>query len=261
MRKLAVLFALALLLAPAVHSLAITWGEPDGDGYPYVGLVVFDDAAGPAWRCSGTLIAPTVFLTAGHCTDGAVTARVWFESEITDSNYPFGGGTSVAGTPVTHPDFSTGFPNTRDVGVVILSTPVNDKGFGQLPTLHILDDLATRRGQQDTSFTPVGYGLQSVVPDLQADRVRYYATSNLVNLRSALTDGYNLHTSNNAGKGNGRGGTCFGDSGGPVFLNNTNIIAAVTSFGLNPNCVGADFAYRVDIEDARAFLDDYVAVP
>ncbi len=84
------------------------------------------------------------------------------------------------------------------------------------------------------------------------------ATSKLVNLRSALTKGYNLHTSNNPGKGHGTsGGACFGDSGGPVLYNDE--IVAVTSFGLNYNCKGADFAYRVDTDWAQAdFLDDYL---
>ncbi len=35
--------------------------------YPYVGLVVFYDSAGEfIWRCSGSLIDPRTFLTAGH---------------------------------------------------------------------------------------------------------------------------------------------------------------------------------------------------
>ena len=83
-------------------------GELDGDGHPYVGLMVADDADGnPMWRCSGTLISPTVYLTAGHCTSGASGATVWFESDveagIPGNGYPFGGPTSVDGTPYTHP--------------------------------------------------------------------------------------------------------------------------------------------------------------
>lgn len=126
-----------------------------------------------------------------------------------------------------------------------------------LPVLGLLDDLATRRGLQDRIFRTVGYGLQSVKPSLQADRVRYTSTSMLVNLRSALTDGYNLHTSNNPGKGYGTsGGSCFGDSGGPIFYpEDSNVVVAVVSFGMNWNCKGADWGYRTDIPDAQDFIN------
>lgn len=73
------LIVAAVLLGLAVASVgiayAITNGRPDGNAHPYVGLAVFDawvlDEEGnpviaPAWRCSGTLLSPTVFLTAGH---------------------------------------------------------------------------------------------------------------------------------------------------------------------------------------------------
>ena len=56
-------------LAMVIPAAAVTDGELDGEGHPYVGLMVADDANGnPLFRCSGALIAPTVFLTAGHCT-------------------------------------------------------------------------------------------------------------------------------------------------------------------------------------------------
>lgn len=252
---IATILAIALAALPAG---AITGGVPDGGQHPYVGLVVFYNAAGtPLWRCSGTLLTPTIFLTAGHCTapDGPAvpaSAQVWFDENVTTaSGYPYSGG--VMGTPYTHPSFNFGaFPATYDVGVVVLSTPVMDKGYGALPPVSLLSDLDTRRGQQDLTFMVVGYGLQEIKPTFMAERSRLKATSTLVNLRSALTDGYNLHTSNNPGKGNGRGetsgGTCFGDSGGPVFYPaDSSQVVGITSFGLNQNCKGADFAFRTDL--------------
>ncbi len=59
------IFVLILLLS-AQPAAAITGGELDGEGHPNVGLLVADIDGVPAWRCTGTLIAPRVFLTAGH---------------------------------------------------------------------------------------------------------------------------------------------------------------------------------------------------
>jgi len=138
----ALIAALPLLPIGAAH--AITNGQPDGNKHPYVGLLVFDSAPGaPGWRCSGSLIAPNVVLTAGHCTDGAVAARVWFDEDVTYDKvpyplYPYGGPGSGAidGTPYTNPKYlsaenpyggGNGLPafSYRDVGVVILNEPVN----------------------------------------------------------------------------------------------------------------------------------------
>ncbi len=105
----------------------------------------------------------------------------------------------------------------------------------------------------------MGYGLQRVKPQQQADLVRYRGVVELVNLRSALTDGYNLHYTNNPGEGRGGpGGTCFGDSGGPVLYDNTNIVVADNSFVLNSICKGAGFGYRVDIESSLDFVRTFL---
>lgn len=265
---LALLVAIVMLLAVVAPGFAVTYGEPDGNAHPYVGLVVFYDAAGrPWWRCSGTLITPRILLTAGHCTAddpdlGAdiASAQVWFASTVTtEMGYPFTGG--VKGTPVTHPfwDNFASFPNTHDVGLVLLQKNVKMDEYGQLPTEDSLSKLATRRGLQDVTFTVVGYGLQEVRPVLRAERTRYRGTSILVNLKSALTDGFNIHLSNNNGVW--AGGACFGDSGGPVFVNDSMVIAGINSFVLNENCKGSYFATRADTFETRQFLDDYVQLP
>src|SRR5512137_2842344 len=60
---------LALLLAWATPTFAITFGQPDGTAHPEVGSMVLKAASGTLYQiCSGTLIAPKVFLTASHCT-------------------------------------------------------------------------------------------------------------------------------------------------------------------------------------------------
>ena len=268
----AVAAALGLLLTIVTPVGAITNGTPDNGAHPYVGLIGFYDASGAwLWRCSGTLIAPTVVLTAGHCTGidpttGEVPARaqVWFDEHIAapptppDPNaYPVGGG--VWGTPHPNPLW-TGYltiPDTHDVGVVVLDEAAPGiTEFGALPEPGVLDTLATRRGPDYPSFTVVGYGLQQVKPVQLSDRSRLVGTVSLVNLRSHLTDGYNVEFSNNAG--HWTGGTCFGDSGGPAFLGTSNVVVAVTSFGMNGNCAGVGFNYRVDIAESIGFIDEWL---
>ncbi len=247
--------AFTLSLMAVLPATAVTNGVPDGGEHPYVGLVVFYDEAGnPLWRCSGTLLSPTVLLTAGHCTEGAASAQVWFDETVTtDSGYPLTGG--ITGTPYTHPDFVWALPNTSDVGIVVLDEPVQLGTYAVLADLGTLDSLATRRGRQNTTFTVVGYGLQEIRPTVMAERTRLQATVRLINLRSALTDGYNIHHTGAPGTG---GGTCFGDSGGPVFLGDTNVIVGVTSFVLNQNCAGSGGAYRVDIANSLDFIYSFL---
>lgn len=128
-------------------------------------------------------------------------------------------------------------------------------GAASIAPVGTLDTLATRRGQQQVRFDVVGYGLQEIKPRELAERTRLKASVRLVNLTSALTDGYNIHHSGARGTG---GGTCFGDSGGPIFTAGTSQIVAVTSFGLNANCAGGGFGFRVDTTDVTAFIGQYL---
>jgi hypothetical protein len=259
---LAVLLTTLLMVTPA---LAVIWGQPDGDAHPYVGLVVFDVGGIPSHRCSGTLLSETVFLTAGHCTFGTSAARVWFENPITDPSYPFGGGTSISGTPHTHPEFASfaDFPNTHDVGVVILDTPVVMDVYGSLPTEGQVNNLKSPQGPPGR-VTIVGYGIQGTVPDPIVLLERYNGNPMVKELNSAITGPYNIHLTSNNGNGpggNGNGGACFGDSGGPALFQNTNVVGGVGSYVLNQYCVGAGFYFRVDTDDARSFLGNFIALP
>ena len=260
-KMLLVVFILSILAAAVSSVAAITDGELDGNGHPYVGLMVADDADGnPLWRCSGTLISPTIFLTAGHCTETpAVRATVWFEADVEGgrpgNGYPFGGPTSVDGTTYTHPQYDPNAFYLYDLGVVVLDTPVMMAEYGVLPQLNQLDVLKTQRGKQDVTFTAVGYGLQASFPDAAswkdvAFRVRMVAYPKLNQINTGFTGDSSLLLSNN----HNTGGTCFGDSGGPNFLNDTNIVAGVTSFGLNSTCAGTGGVYRVDRADDLDWL-------
>jgi secreted trypsin-like serine protease len=263
-RVVATLIAVALLLATVVPAFAVTFGELDGEDHPYVGLMVFDVDGSPSHRCSGTLLSPTVMLTAGHCTFGTSGGRVWFESDVESgipgNGYPFGGGTSIEFSEIyTHPDYNDGAFYLFDVGIAILSQPVALDTYGTLADIGTLDSLKTKRGLQEQSFTVVGYGLQSVKPTLSADRVRYRATVNLIDVSgtAGVPAGTSVLLTNNPGK-HATGGTCFGDSGGPTFWGDTNIVVAVTSFGLNQNCKGLGGGYRVDTADDQAFINSFL---
>lgn len=261
------LIVAAVLVGLAVASVgiayAITGGQPDGDRHPYVGLVVFDVGGVPAWRCSGTLLSPTVFLTAGHCTDGAVAARVWFESEVTDPKYPYGGGRSVEAAEIhTHPDYWWGpTSDPHDVGVLILKKPVKGRVKpATLPTLGFLDDLEAegklRQGSDGAKFVVVGYGLTLSWPPpvFTSELQRQFAESEYQTLLKAW-----LRMSQNWATDDG--GTCYGDSGGPAFWRDPDsgdeILVGITSWG-DAVCVATGFNYRVDISDTLEFINSFL---
>lgn len=248
---------MAVMIAPAS---AITNGQLDGPAHPHVGIMVAKDANGvPLWRCSGTLLSSTVYLTAGHCTEApAASAEVWFDADeatIRANGYPVGGASSVTGQTFTHPDYDPNAFFFRDVGVVVLDTPVVRSTYGQLPALDSLDALATRRGKQEVWFTAVGYGLQYINPVFEQrdlNRMVAYPKLNQINVPGFGGD-FSMMLSNNAKTG----GTCFGDSGGPNFLADTNVVAAVTSFGIN-NCTGVGGVFRMDRSWARDFVNSFL---
>jgi len=269
MRKkmLFAVFSVLVILAVAVFPVgAVTDGEPDGNGHPYVGLMVAQTADGaPLWRCSGTLLTSTIFLTAGHCTETpAAHVEIWFdadvESGIPANGYPFDG--DVGGTPYTHPQYDPNAFYLYDLGVVVLDKPMKMKKYGALPQLDVLDKLATQRGKQDVTFTAVGYGLQESFPDAASwqennFRIRMVAYPKLDQINTGFTGDSSLLLSNNANTG----GTCFGDSGGPNFIGNSNVVGGVTSFGINGNCAGTGGVYRVDRADDLAWLATFGVTP
>jgi len=225
-------------LAVAAPALAITGGSLDGNAHPAVGLLVADLGHGPEPDCSGSLVSPTVFVTAAHCTGNLASARVWVSF---DSTYVAGSSTLLAGTAHTDPQWGLVKDDSHDVAVVVLDSAVAAVTPLALPKAAALEapDVASQ------TFTNVGYGYSDRT--FTFDGYRRSSTSSFTNVKPT-----ELRLADKPG------GVCFGDSGGPRLLG--NVVVAVTSTG-NANCTGQSISYRLDTPSARAFLSPFVATP
>ena len=261
------LLVLASLTLGAGTAGAITFGQPDGNLHPNVGALLADydeDSPGPDILCSGTLIDPTVFLTAAHCTaflesEGITNVWVTFAPTYDEQSTSTAG--LLPGTYVTHPEYGSGGQNDpHDIAVVLLARAPAGITPAQLPTAGLLDQLRADRTLAGQTFTAVGYG---TVRDVKTggphafffDGIRRYALQSLLNLeKSWLLLNMNPST--------GSAGTCYGDSGGPHFLGGTgsNLIVSITITG-DAMCRATDKTYRLDTPAARAFLAQFVELP
>lgn len=246
---LVVLAALVLLATPAA---AITWGAPDGNRHPNVGALVqpFDGVLDA--YCSGTLVAPTVFLTAAHCGDDGTTVQVSFASRIDNRAKTY------SGTFHANPNYTQAQGDSGDIAVVVFSRPIKGIDPARLPAADLLDQLAAAGQLNGQTFTAVGYGAQEMNgppgnTSFTYLDIREYAIGSF----SALNPGY-LRLSQNPSTGNG--GTCYGDSGGPNFLGSSATIASITITG-DAYCRSTNVTYRLDTTSARAFLGQYVTLP
>jgi len=246
--------ALSIAALPAAAS-AITSGTPDGAAHPYVGVASSGDEF-----CSGTLLSPRAFLTAGHCTAdfaaGGQPTFVTFDRNAGPSS------TYVTGTPHTEPGFFNVAPQRlgvaasvgHDLGVIVLDQPVDLPAYGALPAQGSL------AGATGTPVTLVGYGAQAFVAQ-HGGRfpvftfVRTQAPATLINDRNANGDEFvRVSTS----PGGDQGGVGPGDSGGPAFLAGTATITAVGSHVTNPSGSGTAYATRLDTSEARAFVSQFL---
>ena len=251
MRRNVIAMAVIALMLLATPVLAITYGQPDGNLHPNVGALVgtFNGQTYP--YCSGTLIAPTVFLTAAHCDIGTSTVSVTFDSAYT------AGAKLYSGTYYANPLYNQSQNDPHDIAVVVFDKPIHGIAPAQLPTLGQFEHV-----DKNQKFTAVGYGGQEPVNQPGGPVIGYLDTREYaVSTFNSVGPGY-LRLSQNPATGNG--GTCYGDSGGPNFLGagsgETNIVAGTTITG-DSLCKSTNVDYRLDTQSARAFLGQFVALP
>jgi len=275
----ALLVAMTLGSMTAAPVAAVTGGDADGNRHPNVGLILFYSPDG-RFRCSATLVTPTVLLTAAHCTvDTVGKTLVDFRSVVAlapPTGYPVAENPTsgytraeieaagfLSGTAYAHPDYSdfTDLNNWNDVGVIVLDRPITNIEPAALAPLNYLDAYA-QPVLSKTLFTSVGYGTEVRKPESGPQKptpesyplIRRYAVQPGQKLTSQI-----LQLNGNVNDNRGTGGTCFGDSGGPTFLN--GYVVTVTSYSYTQNCRYLGGYQRVDIQVVQDWLATFGVLP
>jgi hypothetical protein len=275
--RLSALSALSLLLAactdpvvpsdataPATRPSLIVNGTPTGNAYGNVGALMFDfgkdGITGDDEMCTGSLITPTVFLTAAHCvlTQWTPPGSQFYVSFAPDL-YAKGLKVIKATGYVYDPQYGHDQANLHDLALIFLPDGAT-KGITplKLPAAGALDLLAAQGKLSKTLFVNVGYGVSATatgIPGFFYDGKRRTSKSEFMGLQPTWL-GLLMNTS-----ATGEGGDCYGDSGGPKFLDGdpTTIYATVTTGDYN--CRATTWDWRLDTPEARGFLGKYVPLP
>lgn len=273
------LLVLAFMSTSISTAWAVTGGEPDGNGHPNVGLILFYSPDG-RFRCTATLVTPTVLLTAAHCTvDTVGKTLVDFRSVVANqppTGYPVAANPAtgytreeieaagfLSGTAYAHPNYSgfTDVNNWNDVGVIVLDQPVSGITPATLAPLNYLDAYTQPRLNQ-TIFTSVGYGTEVRKPESGPQKPvpeTYPLLRRVAYQPGQKLTAQILQLNGNPNDNRGTGGTCFGDSGGPTFLN--GYVVGVTSYTYTANCRYLGGYQRVDIQVVQDWLATFGVSP
>jgi secreted trypsin-like serine protease len=235
---------------------AITYGVVDGTKHPEVGALLDTDQNGNLYAyCSGTLISPTVMLTAAHCDP--VNVSVSFDPVAKNAT------TIYTGHFHAHPEYSPAQNDPHDIAVIVFDQEILGIEPAKLPTLGVFDTLKNNGLLKGTHYTAVGYGGQERNFDDQGQPIIAYEDTREWSVQSfnALNKSWLRLAQNQA---TGDSGACYGDSGGPNFTgsgeNESTVIAGTTITG-DMQCVATNVIYRLDTQSARDFLQNYVILP
>jgi V8-like Glu-specific endopeptidase len=251
------------IAAPQTASRIVN-GQPTGTQYPNVGALLFDyrknGITGDDEWCTGSLITPTIFLTAAHCVVSSYTPAgsqfyVSFSPDLFAKSFTYITATGY----VYDPEYGHDQANLHDLALIFLPKG-STKGLTplQLPPAGYLDGLKASGVINDLTFVNVGYGTSATLtgpPDFPFDGKRSYSLSEFMGLQPTWLG---LLMNSNA---TGAGGDCYGDSGGPKFIEgNTTMILATVTTGDYP-CRATTWDWRLDTPKARGFLGRYVNLP
>jgi len=249
---LLIVTAIAAAVAPV---MTVTNGQPDGNRHPFVGTIIqFIPNTDLISICSGSALSPTRFLTAAHCADPSL-GPVFVSYK---SGAPFSlANDFTQGTFHPNPNWCFGCDHSRvgvdthDVAVVVLNSPKDPGEFVALPAAGLVDTLLS-----NTPVEIVGYGTQGFIrgggrPQELFLFTRFFAPSILIDSNDVLSGEFIKLTANPA---QGKGGICFGDSGGPNLLDGSHTVLAINTCVNNSNCAGVTYSQRVDLSDILSFI-------
>lgn len=251
------------MLAPSAPNTIIN-GTYTGSSFGSVGALLFDydqdGIEGDDEWCTGSLISPTVFLTAAHCVRSSYTPPgTEFYVSFSPDLYAKGMKAIKAEAYYADPEYGHDQANLHDLAVIILPAS-STRGLTPyaLPKRGELDLLSAKGALTDAIFYNVGYGTSATrtgIPNFSYDGRRYVSEAEFMGLQKYWLG---LLMNTNA---TGLGGDCYGDSGGPKFLKtNPGVVYATVTTG-DYNCRATSWDYRTDTDAARAFLGKYVTLP
>ena len=257
LRTLFISLLAALTLAAAPTASAIVDGSVDveHDYVVFVGQQVTIPGMGTfnTVGCSGVLVAPTVVVTAAHCSLlGPPVPSSWIRwVVIRGESTTAPDAMRVSGTFVTHPGFCIGCPGApegfanNDLAVVLLDSPLPGP-YAKLPKAGFVG----KHFDKEKQLVAAGFGITG--PGLRDIGTRRSAQAGAVVASNAPN--FLLLPVPSKKK---YGTVCTGDSGGAALLG--TMVVAVHSIG-DDQCGGPSYAYRLDTPDAQSFLSMYLDV-